>query len=58
MRDPLSTVPKVFIIESLDPEDEEAGDYEGVVISHILKLSRIDHKYYYIRTEQELIALI
>jgi hypothetical protein len=48
-----TTEPKVFIIESLDFEDEDDGDFEGDLISKMLNLSRIEHKYFYIRTEQE-----
>lgn len=52
------TEPKVFIIESLDFEDETDGDFEGEILSRILHLSRIEHKYYYIRTEKELKKLL
>lgn len=53
-----STQPKVFIIESLDFEDENDGDFEGEILSRILHLSRIEHKYYYIRTEKEFEKLL
>ena len=40
----------VFIIESLTFEDENKERFEGKFLSHILKLSGIETKYYYIRT--------
>jgi hypothetical protein len=52
------TEPNVFIIESLDFEDERDNDFEGHVLSEILHLSRIENRYYYIRTEQELVKLL
>lgn len=53
-----TTEPKVFIIESLDFDDEDNHRYEGLIISDILCLSNIECKYYYIRTKQELIEVI
>lgn len=47
------TVPKVFIIESLDFEDEENNLFEGHIISNILNLSCIETKYFYVRTKIE-----
>ncbi|MCD1117557.1 hypothetical protein [Chryseobacterium turcicum] len=47
------TNPYVFIIESLDFDDEEKQAYEGEIISRILSISNIEHKYYYIRTKRE-----
>lgn len=47
------TLPYVFIIESLDEEDERNGDFEGEIISSILRMAKIEHKYYYIRTRRE-----
>jgi hypothetical protein len=52
------TKPYVFIIESLDFEDEEKQFFEGEIISKILNLSGIEHKYYYIRTKAELKHLL
>ena len=52
------TEPKLFIVESLHFEDEDDNDFEGHALSSILHLSRIENKYFYIRTEQELIELI
>lgn len=48
------SVPEVFIIESLDFEDEEQGRYEGKILSDILHLSGKKSIYYYIRTKVEL----
>ena len=47
------TKPYVFIIESLEFEDEENKHFEGEIISQILNLSGIAHKYYYVRTKSE-----
>lgn len=47
------TLPYVFIIESLDFEDEKNQAYEGEIISRILSMSKIKHKYFYIRTRRE-----
>ncbi|OXB21475.1 hypothetical protein B0A80_16905 [Flavobacterium tructae] len=52
------TKPHVFIIESLDLTDEENKYFEGEIISRILNLSLIEHKYYYIRTKKEFKHLI
>ncbi|NQZ90946.1 MAG: hypothetical protein HRT97_01235 [Moritella sp.] len=50
--------PNVFIIESLNFEDEENDRFEGKVLSKILKLNGVDSQYYYIRTKQELDEII
>jgi len=47
------TIAKVFILESLDFEDEEKGNYEGEIIYKILQMSSVDCEYYYFRTKQE-----
>ena len=44
MSDNETTEPKVFIIESLDFEDEEKNLFEGQIISSILRLSNIESK--------------
>lgn len=49
----LVTEPKVFIIESLDFDDEKKNLFEGQVVSSILSLNKIESQYYYIRTKQE-----
>jgi len=53
-----TTEPKVFIIESLDIEDEANYRFEGNIISSILKLSNIESKYYYLRTKKEFIEIV
>jgi len=53
MSDSDLTEPKVFIIESLDFKDEEKKLFEGHIISDILRLSKIETKYYYVRTKKE-----
>lgn len=45
-----STKADVFIIESLDPDDEGNGRFEGSSISHILRLHGKDPRYRYVRT--------
>lgn len=47
------TEPEVFIIESLDPDDEGNGRFEGSIISRILKLHGKSPKYRYVRTREE-----
>lgn len=47
------TVPDVFIIESLDPDDEGNGRFEGSSISHVLRLHGKNPLYRYVRTRQE-----
>ena len=44
------THPDVFIIESLDPDDEGNGRFEGSNISHVLRLHGKNPKYNYVRT--------
>jgi hypothetical protein len=51
------TMPGVFIIESLDLDDED-GPREGNFISDSLEMSGIDNKYAYVRTKTELIYFI
>lgn len=48
----------VFIIESLNFEDEERGFYEGKIITEILRMLDVPVKYTYIRTKKELKHLI
>ncbi|MEK7404944.1 MAG: hypothetical protein AAB225_07535 [Acidobacteriota bacterium] len=49
---------EVFIIESLDFEDEKAQRFEGRIISDILAMSGKTCAYYYIRTKRELAAIL
>ncbi len=48
----------VFIIESLELDDEEKNLFEGKFISYILDLDGVKSKYYYIRTRSELEKII
>jgi hypothetical protein len=50
--------PEIFIIESLEFEDERANSYEGRIISQILALSGKNCEYCYIRTKRELKELL
>lgn len=36
----MNTLAEVFIIESLDPDDEGNGRFEGSIVSRILRLQR------------------
>ena len=46
-------LPEVFIIESLNPDDEGNGRFEGSVISQMLRLHEKSPKYRYVRTPAE-----
>jgi len=48
----------VFIIESLDPDDEGNGRFEGSSLSHILRLHGKDPRYSYVRTKEQFIAAL
>ncbi len=48
-----SSIPGVFIIESLQLSDEKGDLYEGKVVSNILHLNKVENQYFYIRTERE-----
>ena len=50
--------PKVFIIESLEFEDEEDERFEGRILADILRLAGNKPIYYYVRTKQELVAVL
>jgi hypothetical protein len=49
----LTTVPDVSIIESLHPDDEGNGRFEGSSISHVLRLHGKNPRYRYVRTREE-----
>ena len=49
----MATKPKVFIIESLHPDDEGNDKLEGKNIAHLLKLHGKRPKYKYVRTKKE-----
>jgi len=46
--------PRVFIIESLEFDDEIENKYEGTFLSQILHLGMKKSEYYYFRTKKEL----
>lgn len=50
--------PDVFIIETLSPDDEGNGRFEGITISHLLRLHGKSPKYRYVRTRSEFIKAI
>jgi hypothetical protein len=50
--------PEVFIIESLNFDDEDNERFEGRIISQILAMSGKHCEYYYIRTERELTEIL
>lgn len=49
----MPTIPDVFIIESLDPDDEGNGRFEGGILSSILRLHGKEPKYRYVRTREQ-----
>jgi len=49
----VATIADVFIIESLDPDDEGNGRFEGSSISHILRLHEKNPQYRYVRTRKQ-----
>jgi hypothetical protein len=53
-----ATIADVFIIESLHPDDEGNGRFEGSSISHILRLHSKNPKYEYVRTRKDFEAAV
>jgi hypothetical protein len=53
-----STIPELFIIESMHDKDEESGFFEGVRLAQILRLAGRKPKYFYVQDERELELLI
>ncbi|MDB5003901.1 MAG: hypothetical protein JWQ34_2126 [Mucilaginibacter sp.] len=53
-----TTIPGVFIIESLTFEDEKDQLFEGEILSNILHLNGVESQYYYIRTKKELLSVL
>jgi hypothetical protein len=47
------TIADVYIIESLDPDDEGNGRFEGIFLSHVLRLHGKNPLYKYVRTRAE-----
>ena len=54
----MKTLAEVFIIESLDPDDEGNGRFEGSIISRMLRLHGKAPKYRYIRTRKDFLKAI
>lgn len=52
------SIPELFIIESMDGDDEESGFFEGVRIAQILRLGLFKPKYFYVQDERELELLV
>lgn len=50
--------PDIYIIESVDLENEAEGEREGEALTEILKLSGKSPRYVYIRTKQELMHFL
>ncbi|MCW2096357.1 UNVERIFIED_ORG: hypothetical protein M2382_002895 [Enterobacter sp. BIGb0239] len=46
--------PQVFIIESLDPDDEGNGRMEGIVLANILRMDNKSPEYRYVRNKKQL----
>lgn len=53
-----NTKPEVFIIESLDSDDEKHKRYEGLLLSDMLRLANKSPKYHYINSIDELPLVI
>lgn len=54
----MATIPDFFIIESLNPDDEGNGRFEGSSISHVLRLHGKNPKYRYVRTRKQFIKAL
>jgi hypothetical protein len=54
----MRTTPDVFIIESLDVDDERHNRFEGRFLSHILKQTGARVRYSYVRTPKEFRAAL
>jgi hypothetical protein len=49
----MSSTPSVFILESLNSDDEAPKRFEGKFLSHILKQTGVKVRYSYVRTTEE-----
>lgn len=49
----MNSRPDVFIIESLHPEDEGRGRFEGAILAQFLRLHRKKPEHRYVRTREE-----
>lgn len=54
----MTTKPEVFIVESLSPDDEGNGRFEGAIVSRMLQLHGKNPKYRYVRNSGELRSAI
>ncbi|SFW55325.1 hypothetical protein [Pseudomonas sp. NFACC04-2] len=54
----MASTPDVFIIETLDPDDEGNGRFEGGVISSVLRLHEKNPIYRYVRTRHQFIEAV
>lgn len=54
----MTTIPDVYVIESLDPDDEGNGRLEGLILTNILKLHEKIPKYEYVRTPAQFRAAV
>jgi hypothetical protein len=48
----MRTKPEVYVIESLDPDDEGNGRFEGAIIAKILSMHGKNCRYEYVRTRK------
>lgn len=58
VRNKPKTAPEVFILESLDFDDERNNRYEGKILSDVLLLCGKQPEYFYFRTKEELPHLL
>lgn len=49
----MKTIADVYIVESLRPNDEGNGRFEGIFLSHLLRLHGKNPQYRYVRTKGE-----
>jgi len=54
----VSTKPELYIIETLDPDDEGNGRFEGAIIARVLDLHGKRCKYEYVRTQKAFEAAV
>ncbi len=52
------SIPEVFIIESLNFDDEKADRFDGKIIRDMLNFHKKKCTYYYIRTKKELVEIL
>jgi hypothetical protein len=54
----MPNIPDVFIIESLDPDDEGNGRFEGSILCSMLRLHGKQPKYRYVRTRKQFLEAV